>query len=260
MIHPAPRTKAVRKAVIAFTLLEVLIAIAIFAGVIAAIYSTWTSILRSSQVAQTAAAEIQRSRVAVRTLEEALLGALIPVPRTPQGSRMNADYYSFLADGDPAEPFLSFVARLPESFPRGGRFPERPIRRVTFNLERGSAGDKELVLRQTPLLFEMDRDEQENPLVLAKNVLRFTLEFWDDRAAEWQIAWPATNQVPPLIRFSLATGREQRRGIDSTEVISRVIPMVGSGALIGLRSGTQTPGMDLPDPSTGLPQNPVIPP
>jgi type II secretory pathway component PulJ len=156
-------------------LLEVMLAIAIFAGVLTAIYATWTSILRSSQVAQTAAAEVQRSRMAARALQEALLGAQAAVAQASRVARQNESYYSFLASGDPEEPYLSFVARLPESYPRGGRFGPMKIRRLTFNLERDAMGENLLVLRQTPLLFEPDVDEEENPLVLARNVQEFAL-------------------------------------------------------------------------------------
>jgi len=241
----------------AFTLLEVMLAIVIFSGVLAAIYSTWTSILRSSQVAQTAAAEIQRSRMAVRALEEALLGAQIPPPQATPTSRLNASYYSFFASGGAEEPFLSFVARLPDSYPRSGRFGDARIRRVTFNLERDWTGGNQLVLRQTPLLFEPDQDEEENPLVLARNVQQFSLEFWDLQTKEWQTEWTATNRVPPLVRFGLAAGRSTPGRIESSSLTSRVVPMAGSGAMTGVRStALQGPGAEPVNPPSEPPEEP----
>ena len=56
----------------AFTLVEIMVAIAIFSIVIAAIYSTWTLILRASQVGQNTAAQAQRQRIALRTIEDSL--------------------------------------------------------------------------------------------------------------------------------------------------------------------------------------------
>ena len=50
----------------AFTLVEIMLALAIFGAVMIAIYSSWSSILRGSKVGLEAAAEAQRSRVAVR--------------------------------------------------------------------------------------------------------------------------------------------------------------------------------------------------
>lgn len=261
MIGGSRRAGRVGRALSAFTLLEVMLAIVIFSGVLAAIYSTWTSILRSSQVAQTAAAEIQRSRMAVRALEEALLGAEIPLPQATPASRLNAPYYSFFASGEAEEPFLSFVARLPDSFPRSGRFGEARIRRVTFNLERDWTGGNQLVLRQTPLLFEPDQDEEENPLVLAKNVQQFSLEFWDIQTEEWRTEWTETNRVPPLIRFALAAGRSTPGRIEPSSLTSRVVPMVGSGTLTGVRSTMlQGPGVEPVNPPLEPPQEqPQVP-
>ncbi len=254
------RMGAARARTSAFTLLEVMLAIAIFAGVLAAIYTTWTSILRSSQVAQVAAAEVQRSRMAARALEEALLGAQVAAAGpSSRLNRQNESYYSFLASGDPDEPYLSFVARLPESYPRGGHFDSMRIRRLTFNLERDWNGGSQLVLRQTPLLFEPDRDEEENPLVLARNVQEFTLEFWDVRTEEWQTEWAATNRLPPMVRFFLATGRSSQEREPPT---ARVVPLAGSGALTGIRSVQQAPEVESVNPTAdpgSLPPPPTPP-
>src|SRR5882757_5832183 len=57
----------------AFTLVEIMIAVAIFAAVMIAIYSSWSAILRSRRIGQDSASEAQRSRVAVRALENSLM-------------------------------------------------------------------------------------------------------------------------------------------------------------------------------------------
>jgi general secretion pathway protein J len=246
-------------AVAAFTLLEVMVATVIFAGVMVAIYGTWTSILSSARVAQASAAEVQRSRLAIRTLEEALLGARLPLLASAE-TRQNQHLYSFLTSDDPDEPYLSFVARLPESFPRSGRFGDMRIRRVTFNLEPDRTGGNQLVLRQVPVLFDPDRDEQENPLVLATDVRSFALEFWDARADEWALEWTATNRVPPLIRVSLETGPPGGGRFEPSRMASRVIPMVASGALTGLRSPAQSPGVEPVNPPPEAPPNDPVPP
>jgi type II secretion system protein J len=230
----------------AFTLLEVMLAIAIFASVLIAIYSTWTSILRSSQVAQAAAAEVQRSRMAARALEEALLGAQVAGGQLSRGNRQNESLYSFLASGDPDEPFLSFISRLPESFPRGGRFEDQRIRRLTFSMQRGVTGDRQLVLRQTPLLFEPDVDEEENPLILARDVQELLVEFWNVRDEEWQTEWVETNRLPPLIRFRLETGKLGAGRTAPPSVANRIIPIAGSGSLTGIRSAQQAPEVEPP--------------
>src|SRR5262249_42632791 len=59
----------------AFTLLEVMVALAFVAILIVGIYSCWYSILKGSQVGKEAAASTQRSRIAMRTVQDALLCA-----------------------------------------------------------------------------------------------------------------------------------------------------------------------------------------
>ena len=86
-------------------------AIFLFGMVVAAIYSSWNAVVRGSQAGLKAAATVQRSRVAMRTLEDALTCA--------RSFTSDPEYYGFEAEnGDDA--LMSFVARLPESFPRGG--------------------------------------------------------------------------------------------------------------------------------------------
>src|SRR5438105_15188657 len=52
----------------AFTLIEIMIAIAILSFIIAGIYSAWTAIVRAAGVANRVAASVQRARITVRTI------------------------------------------------------------------------------------------------------------------------------------------------------------------------------------------------
>ena len=205
-LNKLPRQKA-------FTLIEILVAMAIFALVLAAIYATWIAILRSTKIGLSAAADVQRSRVAMQTIENALSCA--------EFFQANASHYAFVAEnGDEAT--LSFVARLPNSFPRSGKFGGLDLRRVTFSLEPGPDSDKQLVLRQNPLLMDIDIDEQQHPVVLAKNIEKFTLGFWDEKREEWDDEWTQTNQFPPLIKISLDFGGASS-GSQEQKAVTRII-------------------------------------
>ncbi len=178
----------------AFTLIEILIALSIFCLVLVSIHSTWMAILRASRAGQDAAIAVQRARMAGRTIEEAL-GSV-------QSFAANQLYYSFVADNG-SDSTLSFVARLSPSFPRSGKFGGLDLRRVTFSVENGESGSRQLVLRQQPLLMDLDRDEKDYPLVLAKNVRQFKTEFYDARLEDWIDEWKQTNQIPTLVRVNL---------------------------------------------------------
>jgi type II secretory pathway component PulJ len=224
-----------------------MLAIAIFAGVLVAIYSSWTAILRSSLVAQNAAAEAQRSRITVQAIEQAFVGA--------QMFSANARHYAFVVDTTESMPLLSFVARLPESFPRGGRFGSQVVRRVNFSVESDSTGGNLLVLRQTPLLFEPDVDEEQNPLVLARNVRSFEVAFWGANSSEWELEWTWTNQLPRLVRFAIGMGGPARAALDPAGVVTRVVTIPAGGLQRGVpvSAGPPVGETPVPPPEEGTP-------
>ncbi len=244
----------------AFTLVEILIAMGIFSMVLASIYSTWTAILRASKVGKDAAAAVQRARVAARTLEESLGSA--------ESFALNQDLYGFVAqNGDDA--YLSFVARLAKSFPRSGKFGDLDVRRVTFSIE--SAPDntsQRFVLRQSPLLMDLDTDEREHPVVLAKNVKEFKTEFWDSRQQDWIDEWKQTNQLPALVRVTLKLATDNPHssvvGQEVTRIVSLPAVTVQPGWQMPMRPGAGPfPGpMPVPGGPGGQGQPPpgVLPP
>ena len=243
----------------AFTLVEILVAMAILSMVVMAIYSTWTAILRASKTGLEAAAAVQRERMAMRALEDSLMAVRLFVA--------NSRHYAFIADTTGDFAMLGFVARLPDSFPRGGRYGGLVVRRLTFTVEAGKDSVNQLVLRQEPLLMEPDVDEEEHPLMLARNVSLFKLEFWDahPRVNDWVEEWTQTNQLPKLVRISLGLGQTGRYSSKPQEEITRVVAlpavavqpawqMAGPGAVAGGQfSPTNQPAGGRRNPSSNQP-------
>lgn len=222
-------TRRKQRSKIAFTLIEILIAIGIVGLVLTAIYSTWTAILRASKVGLEAAAAVQRSRIAVRVLEDSLGSC----QSFAQGQR----YYSFVAEnGNDAT--LSFVARLAKSFPRGGKFGDLDVRRITFSVESG-----DLVMRQNPVLMEIDDEEKNHPLVLSRNVKKFAMEFWDSRLNEWVDEWKMTNQIPKAVKIDmlLAQNEHGQGHQEILRIISLPSVMVQAAWQMGGALGNQPP-------------------
>jgi len=234
----------------AFTLLEILIAIALFTLVVAGIYSSWTAILRARKTGGDVAASVQRSRIAVRTLEDSLSCA--------QSFAQARQYYTFLAENG-SDASLSFVAHLPKSFPRSGKFGDLDVRRVTFAIEPGYDSGRQLVLRQNSLLTEMDRDEKEHPLVLAKDVKGLDMEFWDVRLGDWVDEWKETNQMPKLVKITLRLNQSPHSTATATEVTRIVsIPAVAVAPIwqtpLPVRPGAPPPNPN-PNPNPNPSQN-----
>jgi general secretion pathway protein J len=179
-----------------FTLVEILIAIGILGLILTAIFSSWTAILRASKTGLDAAAAVQRARIAARTIEESL--------GSTEGFVANQQYYSFAAENG-SEAYLTFVARLSKSFPRSGKFGDLDVRRLTYSVEQSPEGGHQLVLRQTPLIMDMDIDEKEHPIVLAKNVREFKTEFWDGKMQDWSDEWKqaGSNTLPVMVKVTL---------------------------------------------------------
>ncbi|MDD5141373.1 MAG: prepilin-type N-terminal cleavage/methylation domain-containing protein [Verrucomicrobiales bacterium] len=257
----------------AFTLIEVMVAIAIFALLVTAVYSTWVVIIKSAQVVQEAAAQVQRQRIAVRTIEDSLTCI--------QSFQASMQYYTFLVENG-QQPQLSFVARVPDVFPRNGRFGDFNLRRLTFAVESVSDSERDLVLRQNPILMDVDPAEQATPLVLARNVQDFIVECWDTNAMEWVDTWDNTNALPPMVRVTLALGSnlKDKSSTGPTLAITREIAMpsgtmpsaaqggAGSGnANVGRNnqggggaSNNRPPGTNPNSPSNpNFPNNPNLP-
>ncbi len=240
-----------------FTLFEMMIAIAIFSLVLVAIYSSWTAILRSAKSGQRAAATVQRLRICVRVLEDSLGSAMSFI--------QNQRYYSFVAEnGD--EPMLSFVARLSRDFPRGGHFGDFDVRRLIFSVESARDGSRQLVLRQVPLMMDLESgsqnpmmvDEKNHPLVLAKNVREFKFQFWDLKRSEWVDEWKFTNQLPRGIIVTLKLADTTRLG-SAEEEITRIIQLPAGGVALMWQMPRGMPGMPAPGMMPGPGGMPPVP-
>lgn len=233
-----------------FTLIEVMLAMVILGGVIAAIFSTWTGIVKASKVGQDAAAAAHRERMAMRVVEEALTGAQLYVA--------NPMYYSFEVDQG-GKVALSFVSSLPKAFPRSGKFGEALMRRVMFSVEAGAGYQKRLVLRQNPILMEMDEDERLHPVVLADSVKTFVVEVWDPVASEWADTWLLTNQLPKMVRVSLQLNYAANRGVITSPLLTTVVGLPTAGVQPAWQTPTVGAGSG-PGPGVVPPLGGIVPP
>ena len=248
----------------AFTLIEIMLSLAILTVVMGAIYASWNAVLRAKGVAMKAAAAAQRERMAMRVVEEALSSAQLFVA--------NVNYYGFTNDSAfGGNSSFSFVAKLPDSFPRSGKFLHAAdggfdfdVRRVTIGTETSGDGRKQLVLRQSPILMEMDDDEIHHPVVLAEDVKEFGVEFWDKVKNDWTEDWVLTNELPKLVRVSMQLNVVGARGARLSEMVVREVGLPTLGvqqtwqvpSLSGgnnQRTITRTPGVG--DNGTGVGQN-----
>ena len=193
------------------------------------------------------------SALAIRVFEDSLGSA--------QSFAANLPYYYFDAEnGD--SPVLSFVARLSKSFPRSGKFGDLDLRRVTFSLEAGPEGGRQLVLRQWPIVMEPDQDEKEHPIVLAKNVKGMEMQFWDSNKnpPEWVDVWegPKTNQLPRLVMLTLKLA-DNPHSSQVTEEITRIISLPAMTVQPIWQGPRASGGRPEPRAHPGMPGTPGMP-
>jgi len=222
-----------------FTLVEIMLAIAILMMVLSAVYSSWSAILRGTRSGMQAAVEAQQSRIAMRTLTDALMSA--------QLFAASPNFYTFEADNSSDFATLSLVSHLPSSFVGSGLFGDLAVRRITFTVEAGRDSGNQLVMYQQPLLVEANVNEQLGPTVLAKDVSEFTLEFWDERTKDWSLEWLYTNQLPKLVQVTLGYRGGRGAGGQPAEVETR---MVALPAMVVSRD-SQLPPRAAPGPVPG---------
>jgi type II secretion system protein J len=214
----------------AFTMIEVLLAISIFSMVMVAIYSSWSAIMRGSVIGGKAAAEVQRTRITMQAINQALGSAVIYAD--------NAKYYSFFADTGKDYAWLSFVARLPESFPGSGLFQGQEVRRVIFEVN----SDGTLLLKQKALLESLEPGQEPYTIKLAPKVSIFAMQFFDARKNDWVPEWMFTNQLPRMVRIAIGFGE---KGGKSDNVTIRTIQMgAATIARIGAPGQPSIPGMN----------------
>ncbi|MSR67033.1 MAG: prepilin-type N-terminal cleavage/methylation domain-containing protein [Pedosphaera sp.] len=186
-----------------FTLIEVVIAIGLLTMVVMAMYQTWSAVLRATEAGSSAAAQVQRERVALNTIEEALGGVRM--------FEQNIAHYGFFVDTTNLEyPVISFVSRLPESFLGGKHFPNQPLRRVHFEVRDGlDSRMRELVMTQSPVLaIPDDVTVRKHQTVLAAGIDQFYVEFWSTAVEDWINEWPSTNGIPQRLRLMIALKRK----------------------------------------------------
>jgi type II secretory pathway pseudopilin PulG len=200
----------------AFTLIEVMVSIAIFMLVMGSVIACWRCIINGKVIAENAAAAAQRARIGIRTVQDALT--------TTELSLGNIQYYAFLTDTSEKFASLSLVARLPADFPGSGLFGDNVMRRVTFDVETVD-GKNNLVMNQSPLLEALDDRNTPYPITLARDVSIFMLEFWSEKDGDWAVSWDLTNQLPRLVRVTLGVGHPPNNPDVPYDVIVRTIAM-----------------------------------
>ena len=199
----------------AFTLLEVIIAISVFSLIMIGVIACWKCVIQGTETGRKAAANAQYARVAINSVETALATA-------EMCENTNFYYCDFDNNGDFT--YFTLVSHLPPSFPFSGYFSDfAAVRRVTLQVRPEPDGEKSLVLTQTPVLEGGDEERDPYPIVLAREVTFFRLDFWSTKEQDYLPNWDAVGQLPPRVRVMLGVGHMANDRSAPFEVVTRVV-------------------------------------
>lgn len=226
-----------------FTILELMLAIGIFAMVLTAIYATWIAILKGSRAGLKAAAEVQRARIAMRTLEDAFNSTEMFVA--------NMNYYLFVADTSGDMAAVSMAARLPAGFPGVGRYGDQIVRRVSFYTQPGKDGMYELIMTQAPILLATNSSHEAYTLTLARDVTFFRMSFFDPRKNEWLDEWKYTNQLPKLVQIGLGLGKTGNDASKPYNLVTSLVALPSVAVQPDVQGGGPVPPPGGPGVNTG---------
>lgn len=173
-----------------FTLLEMLLAIALLVLLAGLAYGTLRTGVRGWEAADAQADREDALRVGWPFLHQTLEAA-----RTERDPQRNAIRF----DGDAAQ--LSWVAELPAHFAAGGP------RLLTLTSADDPQGERrQLVLVSAPLDSETAGDDANQRAVLVDDLADIAIAYYgadDDGAPRWQSVWRERRNLPQLVRIDI---------------------------------------------------------
>ncbi|MBC8324648.1 MAG: prepilin-type N-terminal cleavage/methylation domain-containing protein [Verrucomicrobia subdivision 3 bacterium] len=220
-----------------FTLVEALVAVSILGMVTFMIFRSLLSVLGATKMGTDAADQVQRERVAIKTVEVGLRGMVF--------YEQNQDMYALDMDlRDKDYPYFSFVSRVPPDYLGSREFSGQTLRRLSFSVE-DIGGSRALILQQSHV---MRPAEGEEPITVVRSVLapqldQFIILFWSTSAEDWIDVWTETNSLPSRVKVEMALTRQDGESIQLTDIIKREIAIHS----ISITKNNQNP--DVP-PST----------
>lgn len=200
-----------------FTLLELLVAMALAAAVLTSLFAMFRTVIDTAAGAKAVMGEDRAARTLMRILEDDLGSAAV--------SGRDEDEFT----ARPAEvnlagtPFLVFSTTSTLAFTED--WPVFGVQRVEYVLRRGREGKTvRLVRRERPYAgVEGDFDWREYPL--GESLAAFRAEYFDDEFNEFEKEWnPGSGEnAPYAVRFTFRIRPEGREW-------ELVVPVPGGGA------------------------------
>ncbi len=188
----------------AFTLLEVVLAVALFGLLMAGVASIWVVCWKATeQIARGGHAESQEALV-LKRLGEAIQASIYH-------SRPSAFYlWKGTDDREGAEESdnISFVTALaPDVAESSVEFA--PPERIMLSVQQDDQGRRQLVMQAGP--FTMETDDWQRTTVLVEDIGAFHVRFWSDANKEWVDGWTDEGHAPAAVQLAISRKGETIR-------------------------------------------------
>jgi hypothetical protein len=249
----------------AFTLLEVLVAVAIMTTAMALVAMIYSNTIRAWRLGQSVMDELHQGDFIV----EQVVGAL----RSTAFFQNNPKVYGFWLNDQgtqsSAHDEISFVtsssAFLPSDSPM-----QNTLHRLFITIDSDKEGHEGLAVRAVPhMVKEMDKNKAE-PWIVSSRVKAIDCQVYDFTEKRWSDDWEHTNRVPNLVKIAITVKpvHEEDPPLEITRVIEIPIAaatgsasVASSAAGVGTNAGTVAigPGGLLPSPGPNLRKIPPLP-
>ena len=233
-----------------FTLLEVLLAVAILGMLMTAVYSTWSAALNSWRRGSDVSEAFQRERVVMDALMELTKSAVFFAP--------SASLYAFIATKNPGlGDSISFVTASDAYLPPSETI-SAGMRRVIISLEQDQYRRTYLAIVNEPALRPDDDKTLAPPQahVISMDVSAFTVRYRDPRDGSWSDKWEEDQFPPSAVEYTVAFG--ERDGRVPPVVVTRAVDIpvaafvaAGGMPIPGLMGAGASTTNHVPTPSFG---------
>ena len=222
-----------------FTLVEAIVAVSILGMVSFMVFKSLLSVMGATKMGAEAADQVQRERVAIKTVEVGLRGMVY--------YEQNQDMYALNMDLiDQDYPYFSFVARVPPDFIGSREFNGQALRRLSFFVDDVDES-RALVLEQSHV---MRAPQGEDPVPVVRSILapqleQFMILFWSTSAEAWIDEWTETNSLPSRVKVEMALTRKDGGEVQLKDIHKREVAIHS----ISITKANQNP--DLPAAARG---------
>ena len=222
-----------------FTLVEAIVAVSILGMVSFMVFKSLLSVMGATKMGAEAADQVQRERVAIKTVEVGLRGMVY--------YEQNQDMYALNMDLiDQDYPYFSFVARVPPDFIGSREFKGQALRRLSFFVDDVDES-RALVLEQSHVMRAL---QGEDPVPVVRSILapqleQFMILFWSTSAEAWIDEWTETNSLPSRVKVEMALTRKDGGDVQLKDIHKREVAIHS----ISITKANQNP--DLPAAARG---------